>query len=64
MHCLDIGKFMNGYNMITYTPRPKGWDHADFLVCETKPFFPLFLSLTLYWSSTLYTTIQMRIDNC
>ncbi|KAF5670458.1 arylsulfatase precursor [Fusarium denticulatum] len=28
----DIGKFMNGVNMATYSPKPKGWDHTDTLV--------------------------------
>ncbi|PNP74391.1 hypothetical protein FNYG_12440 [Fusarium nygamai] len=27
-----IGKFMNGVNMATYSPGPKGWDHTDILV--------------------------------
>ncbi|KAF4460984.1 arylsulfatase precursor, partial [Fusarium albosuccineum] len=27
-----IGKLMNGYNMATYKPKPKGWDHTDLLL--------------------------------
>ena len=30
----DVGKLMNGYGLSNYDERPKGWDHADILVCE------------------------------
>ncbi|KAJ3548732.1 hypothetical protein NM208_g866 [Fusarium decemcellulare] len=42
-----IGKLMNGYNMATYKPKPKGWDHTDLLVRPTPLFYSSLLTLAL-----------------
>lgn len=26
---LDVGKFLNGYNVVNANITPKGWDHVD-----------------------------------